>query len=142
MRKLVLIAVLLLIASSAYAKCTGKIIFACTTTNGKQLEVCDNENAIEYSFGKAGKPEKNIKIDRKLASTYQWNGMGRYMSYSVEIPTGDTVYSVFSSTDKNSGGIERGVNVLVKNKQVTTVKCNEKKKITDNIEGINLKPAE
>jgi len=113
MKRLILVALLLMVVSDAYAKCSKKTIFACTTTNGKQVEVCDNGDSIEYSFGKSlTKPEKQFKIDRSNASTYQWNGMGRYMSYSVVIPTGDTTYSVSTSFDKIDQKSETGVSVI------------------------------
>ncbi|WP_277058223.1 hypothetical protein [Trichlorobacter lovleyi] len=134
--------ILATVASTAQAKCVKKTIFACSTTNGKQVEVCDNGDTLEYSFGKPGKLEKNFKIERTNASTYQWNGMGRYMNYTVELPTGDTVYSIFTGADKIDMKSESGVNVSVKGKNVATVKCNEKKKMTVDIEGIDLKPAE
>lgn len=142
MKNLILIAILLMTVSDANAKCSKKTIFVCSTTNGKQIEVCDNGDTLEYSFGKPGKLEKNFKIERTNASTYQWNGMGRYMNYTVELPTGDTVYSIFTGADKIDMKSESGVNVTVKGKNVATVKCNEKKKMTIDIEGIDLKPAE
>ncbi len=143
MKKLFLsLTILATLVSTAHAKCVKKTIFACTTTNGKQVEVCDNGDTLEYFFGKPGKLEKNFKIERISASTYQWNGMGRYMNYSVELPTGDTVYSVFTGADKIDMKSESGVNVIVKGKHVATVKCNEKKKMTVDIERIDLKPSE
>lgn len=144
MKRIILVVTMLAIsASGAYAKCTNKTIFACTTTNGKLVEVCDNGDAIEYVFGKSlAKPEKHFKVDRNKATTYQWNGMGRSMSYSVEIPTGDTVYSVYTSADKIDVSTETGLSVSVKGKNVATLKCNEKKKMIVDIEGIDLKPGE
>jgi hypothetical protein len=131
------------VVGMAGAKCTSKTIFACTATNGKQVEVCDNGDTLEYSFGKSlAKPEKKFSINRSEASTYQYSGMGRYMTYSVEMPTGDTTYSVFTSADKLEPKSETGLNVTVKGKTVATIKCNEKKKMTVDLEGINLKPAE
>lgn len=79
---------------SAFAEstCASKVIFSCTTTKGKTVEVCDAGSTIKYSFGKKGAPpEMALAIPRAAASTRQWDGMGRYMSYSVQIPNGNTV---------------------------------------------------
>lgn len=135
-----------LFSSSIYAKCEvgSKTIFSCMTTKGKQIEVCDAGKTISYSFGKPQeKPEIVVKVPRNQASTYQWEGVGRYMSYSVNIPNGNTVYSVFWGVDRLSEehAVEAGVNVETNNKSVATVKCSEKN-IEQNIEGIALKPAE
>lgn len=39
---------------SAFAEstCASKVIFSCTTTKGKTVEVCDAGSTIKYSFGK------------------------------------------------------------------------------------------
>ena len=135
-----------LFAQSAYAKCEGgsKTVFSCLTTKGKQIEVCDAGETIEYSFGKPkGKPEIVVKVPRSHASTSQWGGMGRYMSYSVDIPNGKTTYNVFWGVDRltDEHAIEAGVNVLISNKMAATIKCSGKN-IKQEIEGIDLKPTE
>ncbi len=82
-------------------------------------------------------------MPREQASTSQWNGVGRYISYAVDIPNADAVYSVFFGTDRlsNEHSIEAGVNVLIKNNLAATVKCSGKN-ITHNLEGLDLKPTE
>ncbi len=135
-----------LFASSSYAKCEGgsKTVFFCMTAKGKQIEVCDAGKTIEYSFGKPqGKPEIIVKIPRKQASTSQWAGMGRYMSYAVDIPKGNTTYNVFWGADRltDEHAIEAGVNVVINNKMEATVKCSGKN-IEQDLEGIDLKPTE
>ncbi|QFY44218.1 hypothetical protein F6R98_17555 [Candidatus Methylospira mobilis] len=66
------------------------------------------------------------------------------MTYSVEIPNGNTTYSVFWSVDKNSDqhSEEAGVNVEINKSYAATVKCAAGKKIVQNIEGIDLKSTE
>ena len=67
-------------------------VFSCVTGKGKIIEVCDSKKTIDYSFGKPSeKPDLALKVPRESASTTQWNGMGRWISYSVEIPNGNTV---------------------------------------------------
>jgi len=151
--------IFLLFTTSAYAKCEAgsKTIFSCITQKGKQIEVCDAGKTIIYSFGNPkAKPEIVIANPRNKVSTYQWQGVGRYIHYSVEITKGNTTYSVFHAVDKHKGnttdghpvdklaeehGIEAGVNVTINDKLVATVKCTEKS-IINNIEGVDLKPTE
>jgi hypothetical protein len=136
-----------LFAQIAFAKCESgsKTVFSCLTAKGKQIEVCDAGKTIEYSFGKPkGKPEIVIKVPRSEASTSQWNGIGRYQSYSVDIPNGNTTYNIFWSLyrlNNDQHAIEAGVNVIINNKQAATVKCSGGN-IEQNLEGIDLKTAE
>lgn len=116
-------------------------IFYCVTKKGKQIEVCDKKSTIEYSFGKLkSKPEIVINVPRKEVTTSQWNGIGSYMSYSIDIPNANTIYNVYWGVDRmnESHPVEAGVNVFVNNKQVATVECNNK--IENNMEGIDLAP--
>ena len=66
------------------------------------------------------------------------------MSYSINIPNGNTNYNVFWAADKltEEHAIEAGVNVEVNKKLVATVKCVGEKNIIQNIEGIELKRAD
>ena len=119
------------------------MLFSCPTEKGKEIEVCDSGKNISYSFGRSHvKPEIVVNVLRDQASTSQWDGVGRYLSYAVDIPNGDAVYNVFFAADRlsNEHSIDAGVNVMMKNKLVTTVKCSGKN-ITNNLEGLNLKPS-
>lgn len=142
------IAILFFAASfNAMAACEkgSTTVFSCVTGKGKIIEVCDSKKTIDYSFGKPSeKPEIVVKVPRESASTTQWSGIGRSMSYSVEIPNGRTVYSIFWSADRLSEKhpIEAGVNVEINQKHVATVKCVGENKIIQNIEGIDLRATE
>ena len=134
-------------SSAANAACDkgSKTVFSCLTAKGKLIQVCDSGKTIDYSFGKPNlTPEIVVRAPRDEASTVQWAGVGRYLSYSVEIPNGNTIYSVFWGADRVSDEhpIEAGVNVEVNNKLVATVKCAGEKNIVQNIEGIDLKQVE
>ncbi len=149
MRKITssLITLAVLMSAPAQAKCLSEksTVFQCLTSKGKQIEVCDSGKTIDYSFGKPGSaPELAIRAKRDDASTYQWQGMGSAMTYSVDIPNGNTTYSVFWSADRMSEAhaISAGVSVVVSGKSVATVNCAANKPITQQIEGIELKPTE
>jgi hypothetical protein len=137
------------ITSVAIADCekVSKTVFSCVTGKGKVIEVCDSGKTIDYSFGKSNlKPEIVVRTPRKEASTTQWQGFGKHMSYSVEIPSGAATYSVFWGVDKLMEGdkkdpqIEAGVSVEINKKQAASVMCSNSKPIVQNIEGIDLKP--
>lgn len=137
--------VVLSIPSVATAACEkeSKTVFSCLAAKGKLIQVCDSGKTIDYSYGKLNAiPEIVVHTPRSEASSFQWNGVGRYLSYSVEIPNGNTTYSVFWGADRltDKHAIDAGVNVEVDKKQVATVKCIDEKHIIQNIEGIDLKP--
>ena len=135
-----------LMVSNAHAACgSSKTVFQCTTTNNKQIEVCDAGKTISYSFGKRGRPELAISVPRHQATTFQWHGIGRYINYSVSIPNGKYFYSVYSSIDKleenEAKGFEAGVTVEKSGKHLATVICRDRT-VIDNIAGINLRPSD
>lgn len=132
------------VAAQAQCPASSKTVFACQTTKGKQVEVCDAGKTIGYSFGKPGAaPELALHVPRAQASTSQWQGVGRYMSYAVDIPNGKTVYSVFWGVDRLSEEhvVEAGVNVLINGKQAAAVLCRPDT-VQQALEGIDLKPTE
>ena len=142
-----LIATGMMIGSNAYAACgSSKTVFQCTTTNNKQIEVCDAGKTISYSFGKRGKkPELALSIPRHQATTFQWHGIGRYINYSVSIPNGAYTYSVYTSIDKleenEAKGFEAGVSVEKNEQHLATVICRDHT-VIDNIQGIDLQPSD
>ena len=119
-----------------------KTVFRCTTAQGKAIEVCDAGAAIEYAFGRPqGKPEIVVSQPRVSVTTYQWQGIGRTQSYTVNIPNGDTVYSVYDTYDSIDQKQESGVVVEIKGRQVATVKCSGRDTVS-NLQGIKLRPAQ
>lgn len=129
-------------SASVEAACKAKTIFSCTTTKGKTVEVCDAGEKIQYSFGKKGAaPEMALAVPRAAATTYQWSGIGRSMTYSVQIPNGRTLYEVFSSADKISQQVTFGINVVVDGQPAATLAC-KPGTVIDNLEGVALRPAD
>lgn len=66
--------------------------------------------------------------------------MGRSESYTVNVPNGDVVYSVFWSRDKlaKANPVEAGVSVEINGNPVATVVCMEKT-IRSNLVGVQLR---
>lgn len=131
--------------SNVHAQCVpgSETVFSCVTKNGKQIQVCDAGQTIVYSFGKPRNPEIVLEVPRNQASTSQWSGVGHYLSYSVDIPNGNTTYSVVWNADKltEEHAITGGVNVIIDGETKATVECYGED-IVQNIEGIDLKPTE
>lgn len=128
--------------TTASATCPGSTtIFACTTTKGKAVEVCDSGDTLQYSFGKKGDaPELAISVPRSMASTYQWDGTGSNIAYSVQIPNGNTVYEVFTAVNRMSDehDMTAGINVEVAGKRAATLACQTETLVHD-LEGVDLK---
>lgn len=127
------------------AACTNsKLVFVCTTTKGKTVEVCDSGDTLQYRFGKKGQPsELSLSVPRSEASTFQWDGRGSNINYSVQIPNGNTVYEVFTSMDRMSDehDIVSGINVKKADDQlVATLTCVDDT-VEQDMEDISLKPA-
>jgi hypothetical protein len=132
--------------SSAYAACdkNGRLLFACATANGKHIELCDYGETLAYVFGRSlAQPELALRVPRAQASTWQWQGVGRDESYSVDVPNGNTSYSVFWSRDRmtEKAALEAGVYVLVKQKLTATVKCLPES-VQSHLQGVDLKPTQ
>lgn len=119
-----------------------KVVFSCITTNEKSVDVCDTGKTITYKFGKPGsKPELVLSVPRSLASTYQWQGIGRAIHYNVTIPNGNTFYTVFHSIDtRDDRKVSAGIIVSIGSElnTVSTLAC-KNDAIEENLEGIDLR---
>lgn len=127
----------------AYADCNrgSTALFSCTIQkNGKRVELCDAGATIQYTFGKPGmNPEMALSISRSQASTYQWEGFGRAMTYSVTVPNGVTEYEVYSTTDKISRSEDRaGIYVTQRGNQIAELVCVQST-VYNNMEGVKLR---
>ncbi|MDQ3228128.1 MAG: hypothetical protein M3Q13_00095 [Pseudomonadota bacterium] len=124
-----------------YSNCDEqKTLFHCPTLDGKQILLCDRDESLEYSFGKPKtKPELAFSVPRNQATTFQWQGVGRWMSYSVTVPNGKTKYTVFTSLDRltDEHEFEAGVTVTIGDSEVAKILCTAP--IVHNIEGVDLK---
>lgn len=135
------------LSGTAFANCENgsDTLFRCITKkNGKQIEVCDAGETINYSFGKPGKkPELALFVPRDEVTTWQWSGVGRSISYSVNIPNNDHLYRVFWSVDRLSEehDVEAGVEIEKKGELLATVYC-KPDTVEQKLEGVDLKPAE
>jgi hypothetical protein len=117
-------------------------IFYCQTVTGRQVEVCDQGSHLEYRFGRAlERPELALRVPRGMTSTWQWPGIGRYMSYRVTIPNGQTHYTVFFAVDRlsTSQTVEAGIDVSRNEEILATIAC-VPETLQQRLEGIDLPP--
>lgn len=138
MKKLILCTLSLLLSAGAWAD---TIIFQCETTNKKTVLVQMNKNRVSYKFGRnLSKPEIAFSIPKNEASTYQWPGGGS-IYYDVDIPNGETIYTVYSSIDRMSKDYdsESGIVVTQNNKELARILCNNNlKRYKNNLEDVDL----
>ncbi len=142
MKKMIMV-LAIVCSHSVFAACPSKskTVFNCTTTNNKVIQVCDSGNTIHYSFGKVNTtPELAISIPRNKVTTYQWEGIGRYENYAINIQNGKTIYRVNESLDKMTHQRIAGVEVSSNEKLLATVECAANKKVISKLQGINLRP--
>lgn len=93
-------------------------IFSCTTTNQKEVTLCDSGSALRYIFARrTGKSEMNLSVPHSMVSVARTSSMG-----TVRIPTGDTAYSIFDRVGE-SGAREAGVDVEINGRHAATVQC-------------------
>lgn len=122
-------------------KCNDKqILLHCQTTNQKEIMLCDNGRTLEYSFGEVGaSPDLALSVPRNQARTFQWQGFGRWINYSVTVANDDAKYTVFTSVDRmdDAHRFEAGVVATVDNEEVARVLC--KSPVKHALEGVDLK---
>ncbi|MEM1252677.1 MAG: hypothetical protein AAGI69_09600 [Cyanobacteria bacterium P01_H01_bin.21] len=118
------------------------ILFSCYTAEDKLIALYDQGSIIQYVFGPEEQPELVLDVPREAASTYQWQGIGRYESYSVSIPNQNTVYHVSWARDRLEidQPAEAGVSVDINGEYVTTVDCATD--IIHNLIGVDLPPTQ
>lgn len=129
---------------SADMTCVGRnVLFHCETRNNKEIILCDHEDTVDYSFGKVNQvPELSLSVPREQATTFQWQGLGRWINYSVTIPNDVTRYTVFTSLDRigDDHEFEAGVIVTTDGVEIARILCREP--ILHNLEGVNLRQDE
>lgn len=127
-------------APSAAGKACSKdeLVFHCRTTNRKEIRLCDRGSTIFYSFGSPGaKPDLQLSVPREQAWAWKWEGIGRFITYSVSVPNGDVHYTVFTSADRSEQEFEAGVSVEKDEEEIARVICREP--VLHNIEDIELR---
>ena len=114
------------------------LLFHCTTTYAKMITLCDAGSSLRYTFGKldGNDPELSLSVARDAASTSQGPA-----AQTIDLPNGNTTYSVFWGVDRMSDAheVEAGVHVQANGRHVATVSCKEDM-VQSFMEDVDLKP--
>ena len=78
------------------------VIFACTTSQQKQLLVTEKNSRFRYQFGKPNHPELVFEDDKKaaIARSPLWSGFGRSIWSKLVLQNGGYYYALYTSTDR------------------------------------------
>ncbi len=128
-----------------------KVIFSCTTTEGKLLEITRHGTEYQYLFGSRSKPELVFRNSRRqvLAQSEKWAGIGRiswagmtlknysyyyFVHYAFDLKNGTD-----SSTDPGGGVIvskdkEIGLFYLKESNSLASIRCSKRHPIIENWE--------
>ena len=136
----IMVSWLVVLAPVARADCGAaeRTLFSCLTAKDMRVEVCNFGQTIQYSFGNPREePEVAISVPIKRVTGESCYACGRYISSSVNIPNGDTIYRVSWSVDKTNteAPSEGGVEVVINGESRTNILC-ASEPIIGNIEGI------
>ena len=130
MRRFILLSSILIAPALSNATCPQEKaeLFSCTSAAGKSIEVCQNGNQVEYSYGKPGmRPEIVISQPKRALELWVANELISKDSYAtLAIPNGKTRYIVYDSISANATKHESGVNVEINGQQVSSVQCDGK----------------
>ncbi|MBK5649100.1 MAG: hypothetical protein I4N51_20245, partial [Acinetobacter sp.] len=72
--------------------------------------------------------------------TCEFQIIGRYENYAINIPNGKTIYRVNESLDKMTQQYIASVEVTNNDQLIATVKCATNKRVISEIQGIKLRP--
>lgn len=101
MKKLLVTALLL---AAPLAHSADKVIFACTTDNGKQVGVTEHAGKFRYQFGKPNKPELVFENKRTAVLKTNWAQESPYQWAKLRFQNGDYFYTLFESSTTHTLG--------------------------------------
>lgn len=107
----------------AMADCLpGGHVFDCRIGT-KVLELCQQGEALTYSFGPRGAPELVLAESHRSVDYTPWPGVGSAIWQSVTFVNQGYGYEVWTSSDRSGGGLEAGVNVLQNGAMIAQLHC-------------------
>lgn len=114
-------------------------VFSCSTTKGKQIDVCEVGNQLSYRFGRQGQAaELSFSLAKTQAYKYLWSGMTTSEWNSLYLPRGNTIYQPYYTQNRDGAGAGYGLKVLVNQKEVADITCRNDT-VIDNIEQVNVR---
>ncbi len=118
-----LIPVLLMLSFGASAASAAE--FACRIANkDRVVSLVQKGNTLSYAYGKEDTmPELALKVALSDAELYAWEGIGRYQNYSIGIPNGQYLYTVYKSFDSREQVLVYGVVIEKGDKLLADLLC-------------------
>jgi len=132
MKRLILLALMLIPGVVLACGANEEQVFACTTTKAKFVQVCQAPTAVNYAFGKKGqKPELALTSSNEKMRWVRDGGTGGDTD-ALTFTNGRTrylisVYTYFDklSTAENEGGLSASLEVLQGDKTLANIECQE-----------------
>lgn len=99
--------------------------FSCDIANkGRSVTLTLSGQTVSYAYGKKGAaPELALTVPISAVELYAWEGFGRTPSYSIGVPNGQYLYTVYTAWDKIDHTEFAGVNVEKNEKLLTQLQC-------------------
>ena len=100
--------------------------FSCDIANkGRSVTLTQSGQTVSYAYGKKGAaPELALTVPVSAVELYAWEGMGRHQTYSIGIPNGQYLYTVYSSMDSLEQATSAGVIIEKNGKYLAELLCN------------------
>lgn len=121
------------------------LVFSCTTTKGKAIEVCQTPATVSYAFGKKGqKPEMALSVPSRQLDWTSSSGSG--LNYDrLTFHNGKTAYALEIENEFGGNGQEEKpsttatLNVLSGGKTLATLVCRAQG-LHEQLDNLNAKP--
>ena len=87
--------------------------FSCDIANkNRTLTLKQSGNTISYAYGKKNtSPELALTVPVSAVELFSWEGIGRYHNYTIGVPNGQHLYTVYKSIDSREATLTHGVNI-------------------------------
>ncbi|WJJ93955.1 hypothetical protein [Neopusillimonas aromaticivorans] len=100
--------------------------FSCDIANkSRSVTLTQSDQTVSYTYGKKGAaPELALTVPVSAIELYAWEGMGRHQTYSIGIPNGQYLYTVYTSMDSLEQATSAGVTIEKGGKYLAELLCN------------------
>ena len=105
-----------------------KTLFSCMTDKGKRVQICQQGDAVTYTYGPEGSPEITLNLKSADVRSRLWDGMGSNEYYELYVPYAEVMYMAYTSFVHPRGDEEpeaptAGLSVLKKGQSIAEIKC-------------------
>ncbi|NLZ09992.1 MAG: hypothetical protein GX086_01505 [Alcaligenaceae bacterium] len=99
--------------------------FSCDIAKkGRSVTLTQSGQTVTYAYGKPGAaPELALTVPLSAIELYAWEGIGRHQNYSIGVPNGQYLYTVYTSYDSIEQSTSTGVTIEKGGKYLTDFLC-------------------